>query len=347
MSEKKEFKVENRHIRALTAIFLLAPIIPHILKRWNYDLSDEDIKFIQNYIKYWNILLVFFVIYIILWIFNFLNWYNVFLYYLNYTIILLIVAGIITWIFFIFQDKNIIHAGEKIMEENKIQAWNIDILFYYIPLYNLFLRYYRQKNDESFRWIKESIIFMTLYIFFNLLVRSALLNFIFLIAYAFRIISLIWGVDIIDNEIKRDLNEMFKKNPEEIFAYIKWSILYLFEKLKAKNLKPNTTLSAQIENSKKAYQELNYFQIDDTKSVWGKKTNIILIMEYIILVFLSCSYIYFYVISDLKYDINGLIYSFPFLLLIWRYLLMWNMKKLPHIPVLYEISLLITKLFKL
>jgi len=52
MQEKKEFKVENKHIRALTAIFLLAPLIPHVIKRGNYDLTEEDMKFIKNYIRY-------------------------------------------------------------------------------------------------------------------------------------------------------------------------------------------------------------------------------------------------------------------------------------------------------
>ncbi len=347
MPEEKEFKIENKHIRALSAIFLLAPIIPHVIKRWRYDLNKEDIKFINNYIKYWNILLIFFIIYIILGIFNFLNWYNPFLYYLNYAIILWIVVWIVIWIFYIFQDKNIVKAGEKIIEENKIKAWNLDIIFYYLPLYNIFLRYYGTKNDDNFRWIKESIIILTFYIACNLMIRSVFINFVFVIFFAFRIISLVWWVDIISNDIKRELNDFFKKNPEEIFGYIRWSIIYLFEKLKAPNLKPNTTLPQEIDKAKKPYQELNYFQNESDNNLSWKKYNVKIIIEYLILLFLCCSYVYFYLLSDLEYDLYWLIYSFPFLLLVWRYLIMFKWKKLPHIPILYEIADWITKLFKI
>lgn len=341
--ENNEFNIENKHLRALSCIFFLWPIVPMALQRWDYNLKNGDMEFIQSYVKYWTALDVAFVIYIILSAYNYMN-YSEFMYYVVNIILFGIIWALFFGIYLIFKGRRF-ESLESEITYTKIKPWNTNLLFYYAPIYNLWLWYESNKDMKSYRWIKESITFLTLFVIFNFISQffsyslTTFINVIFIWLYIFRLVSLLGGMDVVSDQVKEELDGLFDMNPEEIFAYPKWAIIFVYLKAKAKNLEINTTLSQQIDKEKKVYKEINYFQKED----W--KVNKFLISQYAILAILVLTYLY-YNFWRFSFDILGLIYLLPWVLFICRYLMIIFTKKASYIPVIYELVNFVWRLFK-
>lgn len=315
--------ITNKHIRSLAAVMLFAPFLPFILKSWNYELSDEDKIFIWWYIKYWIIIDLLILASIVLSIINFFN-RNIIVYYIKNIMLILWIIMIIIGIFMIFWDKDIFQEKEKInLWYKKIQSWNMDIIFYYLPVYNFYLWYLDDKDLKSYRWIKESIILLTLWLIIIAISWNIFLNIIVFLLYILRVVSLIWWIDLINDDIKEKLDKLFERNPEEIFGYIKWVVLYVYDKITSKT-KSNFMLSTYINDAKRQYcVNIDY-------------TNKLLIIEYVLLlawiIYLSRN-----INIALQFQISWLFYLIPLIIIVWRYLVMLPSKRLPHIPIAYEI----------
>ena len=89
----------------------------------------------------------------------------------------------------------------------------------YTPILNFF-SWFRQNNyDMPYRWLKESILLWTIFIFWTLLFKTHFWIGV-LIFIALRIILLLINIDIIPINIKKAINSIFSCNPWEITAYI-------------------------------------------------------------------------------------------------------------------------------
>ncbi len=339
--ENQEFEVKTKHQLSLVCNFLfpIAPLINLFIDKMWLELNEDEKNFINWYKKLWTINLWLFILNSFIWIIYFMFIRSDFLYRPWKAITIIIVAIIIIWIWLIFSDKYIFQNNNINYEYKKISSWNINILLYYIPIYNFHLWYTQEKNIKSYRWIKESILFWT---FFSLIWISLWINqnisimIIMFLLIIFRVVSLLWWIDVIKDQQKEKLDKIFDKNPEEIFWYIKWSIIYLFKKMISKNIEWfNSSIHDFINNEKKTYSYLNDIQYQ-------------IIIEYIIFILLFWWWIWytnFFV--RIKLEIYSFILIIPLFIIIWRYIIAILNKKLPHIPIIHEIVVNIRKIINL
>jgi hypothetical protein len=93
------------------------------------------------------------------------------------------------------------------------------ILKSYTPILNYFLRFRQADYSMPYRWLKESILLRTCFIFWTLLLWTSFWIWILVIILV-RVILLLLNVDIIPLSMKKAINNSFSCNPWEIFAYI-------------------------------------------------------------------------------------------------------------------------------
>jgi hypothetical protein len=89
------------------------------------------------------------------------------------------------------------------------------ILIRYLPIYNIYLRYQEHNFDTPDILIKESILTWLLFVIFGFCTTPFWTS-IWLIVIIIRVASLMGGIDIINPEIKKFINTLFSKNPEEL-----------------------------------------------------------------------------------------------------------------------------------
>lgn len=119
----------------------------------------------------------------------------------------------------------------------------------YIPFAN-FVFWFRQENyNMPYRWLKESILLRTVYIFWTLL----LWNYFWigvLCVIIIRVGLLMMNIDIIPLSMKKAINSIFSCNPWEITAYLFAIIIS-----KIKNTDYNTILQVR----KQSYSQWQNF----------------------------------------------------------------------------------------
>jgi hypothetical protein len=93
------------------------------------------------------------------------------------------------------------------------------ILKSYTPIINFSLRFRQNDYSTPYRWLKESILLRTCFIFWTLLLWSSFWLWIIVIILV-RFILLLLNVDIIPLSMKKAINNSFSCNPWEIFAYL-------------------------------------------------------------------------------------------------------------------------------
>lgn len=331
----KEFQINNKHIFSLAAVMLFAPFIPFILKSWDYELSENDKLFINWYVKYWLLLDLILWLAAIVWIINILNNFVIILNYISQILLIIGLAWIIFWIFYVFSDKPMF-LSKSLKEDyfKNIRAWNIDILFYFLPIYNFYLWYFGKQDIKSYWWIKESVIISCFWILLYLITWSFYINILFIFIYIVRIISLIWWIDFVPDHIKEKLDKLFEKNPEEMYWYLKWTAKYFIDKIKSKWHELNNAPQVYITNAKKEF-------VDVVDLSWNK----IIIIEYAILTIIAVYELY-YLFYELRYMVWAFIYFIPTMILIWRYVVLLSNKKAVYLPVIHEIVLYSNKVFK-
>ena len=184
----------------------------------------------------------------------------------------------------------------------------------YTPIVN-FILWFRQENyNMPYRWLKESVLMRTFFIFWTLLLWNVFWIWI-LIFIAIRVWLLLLNVDIIPLGVKKAINLIFSCNPWEMFSYIFAPIVSKFKKLDYE-----TVLQAK----KQSYMQWQRFWIS-------------IILQYILFIgalFLLHRWI--------DFSINHLILFIAMLLRIIRFILFCTYKKtLLKIPILSEIVSLI------
>ena len=118
-------------------------------------------------------------------------------------------------------------ADEKIVYDVQ-HKWQV--LKSFTPILNYFLRFRQNDYSMPYRWLKESILLRTCFIFWTLLLGSSFWLWIVVIIFV-RVILLLLNVDIIPLSMKKAINNSFSCNPWEIFAYLFAPIISKIKKI--------------------------------------------------------------------------------------------------------------------
>lgn len=291
---------------AFSAIMFFAPLIKANLKS-NNKLSKEDKIFVNWYIKFWYINIILLLIAIVLWVLQFTLW-NLILKKISIGIFVLLALLLVVWTILISLWKNINNSNSL---ENL--EWDVDFnrLFYFIPVYNIYLWY----KDHQFEWehsmIKCGIFLRSIFVLMAIFVMNNYVNAIVLILILFVIVC---NVSWIKFWSKRDkfFNKVFFKNPEEIWWYVSGTFFSLFNK---KWLKDN------IIEQKKQFEFL--FKTDNKQ----------IIFEYILMLLLCLCGMYVWIKNKMYFLFIADV------LIILRYFIMFvRWKHLPHLPIFRWIS---------
>ena len=201
-------------LSAIAGVMFFAPFVKNRIKT-DSSFSEEERNFISWYLQIWFINLVFLAIVLIAAWLNLL-WIN---WILSRIIIIWSFAVFIISVFSIFACANELPMwgeNEPIMQEIQ-HKWQI--LKVYTPIINFILRFRQENYNMPYRWMKESILLRTFFIFWTLLLWNSFGMWV-LIIIAVRVILLLLNVDIVPLSMKKTINSLFLCNPWEIFAYI-------------------------------------------------------------------------------------------------------------------------------
>jgi hypothetical protein len=93
------------------------------------------------------------------------------------------------------------------------------ILKSFLPFYNLKLRYQTANFQTPYWWLKESVLWRTVFSFLTLLLGIQI-GTTFLALIVIRVLLLLINIDMLPNNLKRFLNHGFLMHPEEIIGKI-------------------------------------------------------------------------------------------------------------------------------
>jgi len=317
----------------------------NLLIKWNeqdFELNESDLYIIDTYKKAWYIVWALTIIIAILFAISMRFSYS-WLLYIIYGLLAVLVFYIFYNIYLIFSDKEAFIFKKSTLNPisvNKVETWNMDYLFLYLPFLNFFLFLKKQFTEQQSYWLKESIFLYFLLAFFG----SFALFFpgfvsIFYIVLGFiivRVVSLFFWIDFVNYKIKEKIYNLYSVNPVEIFAYL-CALLHFF----IGNIYLLIKWKKTVEYGKYLYNVREMVNLSfDIKSVLKKpKKYLFLILSYIILlVWLwylfyrwihSFTYLYLFAIILLSYYllfpiyVNKKIYFIPFV----SWLLQQIMKK--------------------
>ncbi len=313
---------------SLAAALFFSPLVQNILKKWRWDLTDKDKEFVRWYIRFWYVTLLFWILTITFGVLDY--FFSLKILSVVYTVsifilLFLLLIGIVS----ILSDISLVRWRDIQIKTYTIEGNKSDIIFKYLPLYDIYLRYQSHSFDKPNRRIKESIVLWTL---FSLvcITGSIFLSSILLIIIIFRVASLLSDIDFLNMDIKQRINKLFLKNPEEIFWYISGFVSYLGKSLVHTAIKIQPySLEGEIRREKEVYSR-----------IISLKEHKMIIVEYVLWVLLVSTAIYL-----LHPDFSIWTYYVWLWLLLARYATMAiHIGHLPHLPIARELLLLIITL---
>jgi len=201
-------------LSAVAGLMFFAPFVKRDVDK-NPSFTQEERDFITWYIHVWFANLVFLAIVLLTALLG-MFWVQP---YLSWIVNIWSIAIFIISIFSIVACANSLsmwRSDEKIVY-NIQHKWQI--LKSFTPILNFFLRFRQNDYSTPYRWLKESILLRTCFIFWALLFGSSVWIWILVIILV-RIVLLLLNVDIIPLSMKKALNNSFSSNPWEIFAYV-------------------------------------------------------------------------------------------------------------------------------
>lgn len=210
-------------LSAIVGMMFFAPFIKKNIN--NSDFSDQEKEFIWSYIKIWYFNLSILIIVIIATILD-----------------LIFVSQIASWIaniwgliiylvllFSVFACVNDVHmrwSNESIKQNIQDKSQVLKVFF---PIKNFNMWYKQGDYETPYRWLKESILWWIIFIFWTLFLGNFVWIWIFTIIVV-RVILLLLNIDIIPLSIKKTINWIFWCNPWEIMAYITTPIIVKLKK---------------------------------------------------------------------------------------------------------------------
>ena len=308
METEKNIISSDAKLSAIAGVMFFAPFVNNMI---NSDFfSDYEKSFLRWYIKVWYINLAFLIIVLLA------TWLNFF--WINPAISrIIIIWSIIIYtisvltIFACANDVSMWMDGESI-KQNIQHKWQL--IKVYTPIMNFILRFRQENYNMPYRWLKESVLLRTFFIFGTLLFWNSFWIWV-LIFIAIRLILLLLNIDIIPLGAKKSTNSTFSCNPWEVFAYIFAPAVSKIKKL---------DYEAVLQSKKQWYEQWQKFWI------W-------IVVQYILFL---C--ILFLLHRWIDFSVNHIILLIAILLWIFRVMIFFIHKKaLLKIPILSEIVSLI------
>ncbi|HRX63695.1 MAG TPA: hypothetical protein P5060_01175 [Candidatus Absconditabacterales bacterium] len=217
MGENKNNKIEL----SLSAIMFFAPLIRNKIST-SQKISPEEKNFVLGFIKLGNVNIFLLVLNILLQIFYY--FYDLAI-LKTIGIVLISILGISLTIGSIFAISN-----KSIFSKDIGQKTNHKKnLLYYIPIYNIYIRYKKHNFENPNIEIKESLIFRGLLTMVAIVFKNTNILIAISILGIIKLILNINGVNLGD-KYKNFINSLFEKNPEEIRSYISATIKSIFNK---------------------------------------------------------------------------------------------------------------------
>ena len=201
-------------LSAIVGMMFFAPFIKNNVDN-DPDFTQEEKDFITSYVNVWYANLVLLVIVLtttlinMFWIHPILSW----------IITIGSFAIYIITIFSLFACVNnlTMRKDGETLTANIQHKWQL--LKAYIPIVN-FVFWFRQENyNMPYRWLKESILLRSIFIFWTLLLWNYFWIWVASVIVV-RIGLLMMNIDIIPLSLKKAINSLFSCNPWEISAYI-------------------------------------------------------------------------------------------------------------------------------
>ena len=201
-------------LSAIAGLMFFAPFVKNNLK-FNPNFSEEEKDFILWYSEVWFVNIILLVI--VLWatLAN-IAWVHPIFSRIT-TIGWIAIFIIITLAAFACANSVKMWAYNESVIQPIQNKWQL--LKAYTPILNFVLRYRQENYNVPYRWLKESILLRSVFIFGGLLLWTSFWVWA-LSVIIIRLVLLFMNVDIIPVSVKKALNSIFLCNPEEIFAYI-------------------------------------------------------------------------------------------------------------------------------
>lgn len=300
METKKTNSINKKNEFAFCAIMFFAPLIKNNIKS-NESLTNEDKMFINWFIKLWYFNIFLLILSIVFWVLQ-IKTSSIIIQRINIWFLILLTLSLCVWTVLAALNKSIIKDKENQIT-NEI---NLNILLYFIPVYNIYIRY----ENHQFEWenslIKSSILLWTIFTLSAVFIPNIYINIFILCLILFKIIYTINWINL-GTKRNKYINNSFQKNPEEIRGYLTGTIISIFNKNWIKN---------NIAEQKNMFEFL--FKIDNKQ----------IICEYIILWLICILWIYLWIINNTYFLIIWDI------IIILRYGIMaLKREHLPHLPI--------------
>ncbi len=309
MENQENIISSQAKLSAIAEIMFFSPFVKNNVKI-NPNFSPEEKSFINWYYKIWIFNLIILSIVIIISIINLFQDYTILSWISNiWSIILYITISVP--ILICINNVGMRKEDEKIKQNitNKKQ-----LLKAYLPILNFKYWFHQENYNMPYRWLKESILLRTIFVFWTLLFWNGIGLTIFLVI-VIRIILLLANIDIIPLNVKKAINQLFLCNPWEIMSYFS---AYTISKLK------NIDYKTSLESEKQKYQQWQKFWI------W-------IIIQYLLFIVAIC-FIHRWISISIEY----IVLVVAFILRIARIFLFYrNKKTFLKIPIISEIVSLV------
>lgn len=304
---------------SLASLMFFSPFIKFMLNKYELQINDNDMNFIKWYMYLGWINIALLLISIVLWVGDYIRGFP-FVNMVYMALMVILILSLIVWCICIFTDTNIISTGSK--DKSSITPVIIewkksDMLLDYLPVFNIYRRYKDHNFDKPNIILKESIIIWWIVALFCMTWNITILSIILMIIIT-RMVTLINNIDIIPNKIRIFISQLFTKNPEELFWYIKWLLLFIGKTLIHRQISLQESIN--IEKQKYSY-------LYNIKKIWFIQLQYILTIAGLSTV---CWQFGLSPTTEFEYVARWLILS--------RYLVMiFAWQHLPAIPVFNEI----------
>jgi len=303
---------------SLAATMFFAPLVKHLLKKWHLNISEQDKKFIEGYLRLGYLTIWVLLLTIASSIVFYFAPGVVFMWISRISIVLLLIFLCIGSLWAV-ADVSILQEEWINLKYYENKTDKSDIILSYFPVYNIFQRYKLHDFEHPYWRAKESILMRTIFLVVIFVTKSSILGGLILTIIIIRLASLLADVDVIQPAIKQKLSHLFIENPEEMRAYITGTITFWIRKIQWQT--DVDSLHQIIDIAKKEYQHVHKIQ---NKNIIG---------QYIVGLILLSLWV---IIGDTSSKSRVII--FPILLIIWRYGVMVRKRKhLPPLPLANEI----------
>ena len=309
MENQKDIISSQAKLSTIAEIMFFSPFVKNNV-RVNKKFSPEEKSFINWYYKIWifNIIILFIVI--IAAIINSLHSHFIFSWISRIWSIILYMTICIP-ILICINNVGMRKEDENIRQDiqNKKQ-----LLKAYLPILNFKYWFHQENYNMPYRWLKESILLRTIFIFWTFIFWNMIGLTIFLIILA-RVILLLINIDIIPLNVKKAINQSFLCNPWEIVSYFSAHIISKLKKI---------DYTIILETEKQKYQQWQKFWI------W-------IIIQYLIFIAMVC-----FIHKNITVSIEYIVLVIAFLLRVIRIILFYkNKKAFLKIPIISEIVSLV------